>query len=65
MTMLTEPSVKMLRTVGEDFSPIRNEIQRFVSMMILMGLSCIVEFLPNQFTLAVNIFLRNLIGVEH
>ena len=45
------------RTVGQDFSPIRNEIQRFVSMMILTGLSCIVEFLPYKFALAVNVLL--------
>ena len=55
----------MLRTADEDFSPMRNEIQRLVSMMTLRGLSCIVKFLPYKFTLAVNILLRNLVGVEH
>ncbi len=65
MTMITVPSVKMLRTADEDFSPMRNEIQRLVSMMILTGFSCIVEFLPYKFALAVNILLGNLVGIEH
>ena len=62
--MSTEPSVRICRMAGEAFSPIRNEIQRFVSMIILAGLSCIVKFLPYEFAFAVNLFLRNLVGVE-
>ena len=65
MTMLTVPSVRILRTAGEAFSPIRNEIHRFVSMMTLTCLSGIVEFLPYKFALTVNFLLRNLVGVEH
>ena len=65
MTMLTVPSVRILRTAVEAFSPIRNEIHRFVSMMTLTCLSGIVKFLPYKFALTVNFLLRNLIGVEH
>lgn len=63
--ILFVPSVRMLRREAEDFKPMRKDIQRFVSIIILTGLSCIVKFLPYKFALSVNVILRDFVCAEH
>ena len=57
-TLLSEPSPK--------FSAMRLRAGSAVTRMSASAMrASSSKFLPNKFTLAVNIFLRNLVGVEH